>query len=90
MLHDTGWVQLIWGLAPFNVRTASWQSLRETRDWSWASTPRLGDTPAHQFTGTGDARISLDCAVFPGRLGAKRHLVKYLTIGVAECQIGNA
>lgn len=70
----TDWVMAAWGPYPFALASASWTTLRRQLSWGWRAQPRIGASPAMQFTAFGAQRVTLDGAIFPHFRGGLRQI----------------
>ncbi|MBR3371162.1 MAG: phage tail protein [Rhodobacteraceae bacterium] len=62
------------GAFRFGVTGGSYQSLRRTAEYRWASQDRLGRDPALQFTGPGNEEITLEGTIHPHFRGGLRQI----------------
>lgn len=53
----------------FEIRTAPYQELRRRTEYRWASQPRIGARPAHQYLGPGEDTITLTGTLYPELTG---------------------
>ena len=49
----------------FSVSTATYQELKRSTEFRWASADRLGRTPALQYVGPGQDQITLSGVIYP-------------------------
>lgn len=49
----------------FALETAAFRELQRHTEYRWASLPRIGRAPAHQFLGLGDETIELQGTIYP-------------------------
>ncbi len=49
----------------FSINSAAYQTLSRTTEYRWAAQARVGRSPARQFMGQGDERLSLDGRIYP-------------------------
>lgn len=52
------------GMFVFTLSTASYQELRRTTNWRHASNSRVGSSPAYQFVGKGEDKITLNGVIY--------------------------
>lgn len=58
-------MMMIFGMFVFAIPTATYQSLQRSNSWNHASSNRVGDMPAYQYTGKGEDSITLDGSIVP-------------------------
>lgn len=52
------------GLFVFSLRTASYQELKRVTNWRHPSNSRIGASPAYQFVGKGEDKITLQGVIY--------------------------
>lgn len=65
----------------FEVNTAAYQALRRNTDYRWAKQDRLTRTPARQFIGKGDDKITLSGRIYPAHAGGLGQLDQMRAMG---------
>lgn len=64
-------MMLALGLFVFALKTVPYQQLQRHTQWRHPSNSRIGQRPAHQFTGTGEDSITLSGTLFPEVTGGQ-------------------
>lgn len=60
----------------FEIKSAPYEELRRRTEYRWASVPRIGARPAHQFLGQGEDTITLNGTLYPELTGGPVQLNK--------------
>lgn len=69
------------GTFQFEVNTAAYQALRRNTDYRWAKADRLTRSPARQFIGKGDDKITLSGRIYTAHAGGLGQLDQMRSMG---------
>lgn len=62
------------GMFVFSISSLPFERKQRSTQWRWAANNRLGQLPAHQFTGPGEDRITLSGVLAPELTGGGQSL----------------
>lgn len=65
---------MCYGLFVFSLKTIPFQTMKEDKDWNYASNSRVNKRAALQFTGNGNDVITLSGTLYPEITGGKLSL----------------